>query len=387
MNEFQDVFPDDLPGVPPLKILTLFVEGFSSIVALLTALTKKKAKFEWTETCEKSFQELKDRLTLAPVHVLPKCGENYTVYILTVYCDASRVGLGCVLMQEGKVIAYASRQLKVHEKNYPTYDLELADDGKKELVKDINRLSRLGVQLVYSTSGDVSVHPSSESSLVVEVNEGQHLHPVLVELKNSVLVNMNESFALGGDDILRYQDRLCVLDVDDLKTKIIAETHGSTTNIQKSLGTLVKLSTAFHTHTDVHAERTIQTLEDSYHSSIEMAPFDALYGKRCRSPFGWFEVGESSILGQEIINKALEKEGEAESECLADPTSILPVEGLGVDENLSYEEVPVESLDRQFKRLRNKETVKVLLRNNLVKDATWEAEANIRTRYPHHFGS
>ena len=73
--------------------------------------------------------------------------------------------------------------------------------------------------------------------------------------------------------------------------------------------------------------------------------------------------------------------------CLADPTSILPVEGLGVDENLSYEEVPVESLDRQFKRLRNKETVKVLLRNNLVKDATWEAEANIRTRYPHHFGS
>ena len=69
----------------------------------------------------------KDRLTLAPVHALPKCGENYTVYILTVYCDASRVGLGCVLMQEGKVIAYASRQLKVHEKNYPTYDLELAD--------------------------------------------------------------------------------------------------------------------------------------------------------------------------------------------------------------------------------------------------------------------
>ena len=73
------------------------------------------------ETCEKSFQELKDRLTSAPVLTLPKSGENYTVY-----CDASRVGLGCVLMQAGKVIAYASRQLKVHEKNYPTHDLELA---------------------------------------------------------------------------------------------------------------------------------------------------------------------------------------------------------------------------------------------------------------------
>ena len=68
-----------------------FVEGFSSITAPLTALTKNKAKFEWTETCE-SFQELKDRLTLAPVLTLPKCGENYTFY-----CDVSRVCLGCVL--------------------------------------------------------------------------------------------------------------------------------------------------------------------------------------------------------------------------------------------------------------------------------------------------
>ena len=70
-----------------------FVVGFSSIASPLTTLTKKKAKFEWTETCEKSFQELKDRLTSAPVLTLPKCGENYTVY-----CDSSRVGLGCVLM-------------------------------------------------------------------------------------------------------------------------------------------------------------------------------------------------------------------------------------------------------------------------------------------------
>ena len=61
-----------------------------------------------------------DRLTSAPVLTLPKCGENYTIY-----CDASRVGLGCVLMQGGKVIAYASRRAKVHEKNYPAHDLEL----------------------------------------------------------------------------------------------------------------------------------------------------------------------------------------------------------------------------------------------------------------------
>ena len=80
---------------------------------------------------------------------------------------------------------------------------------KKKLVKDVHKLDRLDVQLVDSTSRDVSVHPSSESSLVVEVKKGQHLYPVLMELKDSVLLKMNETFALGGDGILMYQDKLC----------------------------------------------------------------------------------------------------------------------------------------------------------------------------------
>ena len=85
------------------------MEGFYSIASSVTTLNKKKSKFEWTEACEKSFQDLKDRLTSAQVLTLPKCGENYTVY-----CDGYRVSLGCVIMQGGKVIAYASRQLKVY---------------------------------------------------------------------------------------------------------------------------------------------------------------------------------------------------------------------------------------------------------------------------------
>ncbi|KAH0633816.1 hypothetical protein KY284_036602 [Solanum tuberosum] len=84
-----------------------FVEGFSSISALLTKLTHKATKFQWTEACEQSFHELKNRLTTAPVLTLPDGNEGYVVY-----CDASRIGLGCVLMQNGKVIAYASRQLR-----------------------------------------------------------------------------------------------------------------------------------------------------------------------------------------------------------------------------------------------------------------------------------
>ena len=77
--------------------------------------------FVWSDECEESFQKLKTLLTTAPILTLPVEGKNFIVY-----CDASYFGLGAVLMQERNVIDYASRQLKVHECNYPTHDLELA---------------------------------------------------------------------------------------------------------------------------------------------------------------------------------------------------------------------------------------------------------------------
>jgi ribonuclease HI len=98
-----------------------FIEGFSKIARPMTALTQKGKEFKWTEACERSFQELKRKLTTAPVLTLPDIHRDFVVY-----CDASRQGLGCVLMQDDRVVAYASRQLKKHEENYPTHDLELA---------------------------------------------------------------------------------------------------------------------------------------------------------------------------------------------------------------------------------------------------------------------
>jgi hypothetical protein len=97
-----------------------FIENFSKIAKSMTKLLKNNSKFEWSEACEKSFQELKRRLTTGPVLTLPDIKKDFVVY-----CDASRQGLSCVLMQEGKVVAYASIQLKKHEENYPTHDLEL----------------------------------------------------------------------------------------------------------------------------------------------------------------------------------------------------------------------------------------------------------------------
>ena len=98
-----------------------FVENFSRIATPLTQLTRKGAPFVWSKACEDSFQNLKQKLVTAPVLTVPDGSGSFVIY-----SDASKKGLGCVLMQQGKVVAYASRQLKSHEQNYPTHDLELA---------------------------------------------------------------------------------------------------------------------------------------------------------------------------------------------------------------------------------------------------------------------
>ena len=98
-----------------------FVKGFLMTAAPMTRLLQKNVKFEWSEKCQARSEKLKAFLTEAPILTQLTYGQEYVIF-----SDASLNGLGCVLMQEGKVVAYASRQLKPHEKNYPTHDLELA---------------------------------------------------------------------------------------------------------------------------------------------------------------------------------------------------------------------------------------------------------------------
>lgn len=108
-----------------------FVKDFQKIMAQLMRLTKKNVKYQWTDACEESFMKLKEGLTSALVLALPSRPRGFTLY-----CDASRVGLGCVLLQYGKVVAYASRHLKKHDQNYPTRDLEMAYGEMCEIYKD-----------------------------------------------------------------------------------------------------------------------------------------------------------------------------------------------------------------------------------------------------------
>jgi hypothetical protein len=97
------------------------IEGFSKISKPMTELLEKDKKFEWTPTCEASFQELKKRLMTTSILVMPDMEKSFSIY-----CDASGQGLRCVLMQDGHAVAYVSWQLRKHEAHYLTHDLELA---------------------------------------------------------------------------------------------------------------------------------------------------------------------------------------------------------------------------------------------------------------------
>ncbi|GKA46124.1 putative reverse transcriptase domain-containing protein [Tanacetum coccineum] len=189
VRDFPEVFPDDLSGLPPSREIKFhidlvpgaisvtweehevhqgtpsevrsflglagyyrrFIEEFSKIVKPLIVLTQKSKTYDWGEEQENAFQTLKNKLCNAPVLALPDGPEDFVVYY-----DASGLGLGCVLMQRGMVIAYTSRQLKIHKKNYTTHDLELGEANavadalsRKERVKP-KRVRAMNITLLSS---------------------------------------------------------------------------------------------------------------------------------------------------------------------------------------------------------------------------------------------
>ncbi|GKB60044.1 putative reverse transcriptase domain-containing protein, partial [Tanacetum coccineum] len=157
-----------------------FIENFSKIAKSLTILTQKSKTFEWGEEHELAFQTLKDKLCNAPVLALPDGPEDFVVY-----CDASGIGLGCVLMQRGKVIAYASRQLKIHEENYTTHDLEL---GAVVFALKIWRHYLYGTKSLFSDYDyEIHYHPGKANVVVDALSRKERVKPKRVRVMNMIL--------------------------------------------------------------------------------------------------------------------------------------------------------------------------------------------------------
>ncbi|GKA00696.1 putative reverse transcriptase domain-containing protein [Tanacetum coccineum] len=177
-----------------------FIEGFSKIAKPMTKLTQKGIKFDWGEKEENAFQLIKQKLCSAPILALPEGSEDFVVY-----CDASHKGLGAVLMQREKVIAYASRQLKVHEKNYTTHDLELGSvvfalkiwrhylygtrctvfTDHKSLQhildqKELNMRQRRWLELLSDYDCDIRYHPGKANVVADALSRKERIEPLRV---------------------------------------------------------------------------------------------------------------------------------------------------------------------------------------------------------------
>jgi hypothetical protein len=212
-----------------------FIENFSKIAKPMTEFLKNNTKFEWSEACEKSFQELKKRLTTAPVLTLPDIKKDFVVY-----CDASKRGLGCVLMQEGKVVAYASRQLKKHEENYPTHDLELAVvvhalkiwrhyliGNKCELLTDhkslkyfftqteLNMRQRRWLELIKDYDVEINYHPGKANVVVDALSRKTYCNNLVVKEEQPALHEELEKLRIEIVDHGQVNELRVTYDLED----------------------------------------------------------------------------------------------------------------------------------------------------------------------------
>ena len=184
-----------------------FIPDFSRIAKPMTELLKKGVKFVWDEKCEKAFHTLREQLTTAPVLAQPDNTKSFDVY-----CDASGTGLGCVLMQDNRVIAYASRALRPHEQNYPTHDLELAavihalkiwrhylmgthcniytDNKSLKYIftqADLNMRQRRWLELIKDYDLEVHYHPGKANVVADALSRKAHCHCLSVESYSETL--------------------------------------------------------------------------------------------------------------------------------------------------------------------------------------------------------
>ncbi|GJR05784.1 putative reverse transcriptase domain-containing protein [Tanacetum coccineum] len=484
-----------------------FIKGFLKIAKPMTKLVKKKNAFEWGDKQEAAFQTLKNKLCSAPILALPQGAENFIVY-----CDASHKGLGVVLMQNEKVIAYASRQLKIHEKNYTTQDLELGAVvfalkiwrhylyGTKRTVftdhkslryildqKELNMRQHRWLELLKAQKPEnikkedvggmirkdipkEKLEPRADGTLCLNGRSwltcyGDLRTVIMHEVKTEpqrplgLLVqpeipqwkwdNVTMDFVTKPPKSSQGHNTICVVidrltksaiftpmkEIDFMERlvrmylKEVVTVHGIPVSIiydrdprfasnfwrslQKALGTILDMIGFSY--------------NNSYHASIKAAPFEALYGQKCRSPVCWTEVKEVQLTGLEIVQETTEKVIQIKQRIQAARDlqksyadlkhkpmefqvgdrvmlKVLPwkgvvrfgkqgklnprvEQGLHVDDKLRFVEEPVEIMNQEVKWLKQSRILIVKVRWNSRRgpEFTWEREDQFQKKYPHLF--
>ncbi|XP_075499247.1 uncharacterized protein LOC142537633 [Primulina tabacum] len=375
-----------------------FIANFSKIALSLTNLTRKAVKFEWTSECQHGFQVLKDKLTSSPILALPCGTEDFIVYT-----DASKMGLEAVLMQHGK-----------------RSEIAIVEQGT------IARLSALVIR----------------PTLTDRIRREQPNDNQLMKLQSKADEKGNLEFTLNTNDLLTFRSRICVPSGDDIRRDVLTEAHtapysihpGSTKILTKSAHFFpIKTTFTMNQYAEVYVAeivrlhgipvsivsdrdprmKTAQPRQKSYADIrrrplefevgdqvfVKIAPLKGImrFGRKGKlSPrfIGPFEILDR--IGERAYRLALPPDLDRVHNVfhvsmlrkyISNPSHVHRHEPLDLMPNLTYQEVPIQILDRKVKVLRNKEIgiIKIFWRNQLVEEATWEPEEEIKQRYPELF--
>nr|GEX50092.1 putative reverse transcriptase domain-containing protein [Tanacetum cinerariifolium] len=421
-----------------------FIEEFLKIARLMTKLTQNKVKFNWGDKQEAAFQIIKQKLCSAPILALPEGSEDFVVY-----SDASIKGLGAVLMQrKSKCLTY----LRVKAEHQKPYGLLV--QSKIPQWKWDNITIDFVTKLPKAQSGNDTIWV-----VVDQLTKSTHFLPMKETdpMEKLARLYLNEVVTRHGIPVSIICDRNPRFTSNFWKA------------FQKAMGTRLDMSTAYHPEIDGQSKRTIQTLEDmlracvidfrngwerhlplvkfsynnNYHASIKASPLEALYGRKCRSPVCWAEVGDAQLTGPKLIHETTKKivkikqriqaardclksyadvrrkplefqvgdrvvlkvspwEGVARfgkrgklnpryigpfKKCLSDEPLAISLDEVHIDDKLCFVEEPVEVMDREVKRLKQSRIpiVKVRWNSKRGPEFTWKREDQFRKKYPQLF--
>nr|GFA44124.1 putative reverse transcriptase domain-containing protein [Tanacetum cinerariifolium] len=426
-----------------------FIKEFSLIAKPLTKLTQKNKPFVWGNNEEEAFQTLKRKLCSAPILSLPEGSEDFVVY-----CDASLRGFRAIKDKEPIRVCtlvvtvhnnlpeqIRSVQAKACEKENIGAEGFVGKGEPFEVRADAEHQRPLG--LLQQPEIPVWKWERITMDFIPKLPRTQSGYDsiwVIVDglTKSAHFIPVNEKFKTKKLPRLYLKEIVCKhgVPVSIISDRDLIFASRFWRSLQESLGTNLDMSTTYHPQTDGQSKGTIQTLEDmlrayvidfgsgwdkhlhlaefsynnSYHANIKAAPFEALYGRKCRSPVCWSEVEDAQLTGPELIrettkmivqikNRLLAARSRQKSyadvrrkplefeKCLADEELVLSLDEVKINDKLHFIEEPVEIMDREVKQLKQSRIPIVKVRWNSKRGPkyTWEREDQMWNKYPHLF--